>query len=303
MGEGKKFRCQLYLLVYWVSPFPGWRAELEFGQKPWNSHTCSYVKIPIAVGPFIYVLFLLSQKKQTTALFLLWLHLIMSLLLQLSSLSSSFWLPSWQRDTSPGMVSAAFFPRCFLVLMKFLCRIHIYRNFTVTLGISVSSSLFSHFLFFFFFPSASTVTKSLAHDFPAFCVQATLEFRFESEEVTGEFWQQIKIFPKSGIMKRFTKVQFHLLRCLSMPCEQLYRAVLENDSRACKYMRINNSRVLSGHWGSHIWEQESHTEDSAPPGCGIPHWKRSFSGQQGLSPLTDTCRFAMLVSSDTLLQF
>ncbi|KAF4797928.1 CD80 molecule [Turdus rufiventris] len=34
---------------------------------------------------------------------------------------------------------------------------------------------------------ASTVTKSLAHDFPTFCVQAALELRFESEEVTGEF--------------------------------------------------------------------------------------------------------------------
>lgn len=36
-----------------------------------------------------------------------------------------------------------------------------------------------------------------------------------------------------------------------------------------------------------------------PSGCGVPCWKRSFPGQQGLSLLTDTCKFAMLVSSDT----
>lgn len=36
-----------------------------------------------------------------------------------------------------------------------------------------------------------------------------------------------------------------------------------------------------------------------PPGCGTPRWKRSFSGQQELSPLTATCKFALIVSSDT----
>lgn len=37
-----------------------------------------------------------------------------------------------------------------------------------------------------------------------------------------------------------------------------------------------------------------------PPDQGVSgHWERSFSGQQGLSPLTDTCKFVMLMSSDS----
>lgn len=146
-------------------------------------------KCQYPVVPLIYVLFLLSQKKQMTAWFLLCLHLIMSLQLQLSSLSPSFWLSPWQQDTSQGMVSATSFSRrCLLVLMEFLCRIYIYRNLNATPSISVPSSNFSHFLFFFFFlQHPLSQNLSLAHNFATFCVQATLEFRFESEEVTGSF--------------------------------------------------------------------------------------------------------------------
>lgn len=171
---------------------------------------CQYL-----VGPFIYVLFLLSQKKQTTALFLLCLHLIMSLLLQLSSLSPSSWLSPWQQNTSQGMVSAASFSKkCLLVLMEFLCRIHIYRNFNVTLGISVPSSHFSHF---FFFSLQQPLTKSKSSSWFSYILCAgntwvgVWEWRGDRE-----FWQQIKIFPKSGIMKRFTKVHFYVLRCFKM---------------------------------------------------------------------------------------
>lgn len=84
------------------------------------------------------------------------------------------------------------------MLMEFLCRIHIYRKFTVTLGISVPSSHFSRFPFFFFLQHPLSQNLSLAHDFPTFCVQATLEFRFESEEVMGSFDSRSKNFQNQG---------------------------------------------------------------------------------------------------------